>query len=170
MSKTLKLTFALSICLISACEDQDKISPGYYILNTEIQTGQSPKGFSFKDLEIISYPNPGNIKPDFLLSVHANETGDIIGPMLSQPDLENRFILIKKYDDLNSAQNHFDTLSTISTSPFQTFALDLKLFEIWQIQTNTGEMGKLLIIETRTEKINNTPFAEIKFKADKLSH
>jgi len=165
MNKVLKLSLIISICTFSACEDQDKIPPEFYILNTEIPSGQSPKGFSFKELKIISFPNSKNIMPEFLLSVHTNETGDILGPMLSHPGLENRFIFIKRFDDLNSAQNYFDTLSTISKSQYQTFAFDIKPHEIWQIKTNTGEIGKILLLETKAEKINNTPFAEIKFKA-----
>ena len=165
MNRELKLSLIVFICTVCACDDQNNILPEFYILSTEIPSGQSPKGFSFKEMSIISFPNSKNIIPDFLLSVHTNETGDILGPMLSQPNLENRFIFIKRFDDLNSAQNYFDTLSTISKSQYQTFAFDIKPHEIWQIKTNTGEIGKILLLETKAEKINNTPFAEIKFKA-----
>ncbi|MBN2664949.1 MAG: hypothetical protein JXR67_00450 [Bacteroidales bacterium] len=165
MNKLLKITLCISFCLISACEDHDKTPPEFYVLNTELSTGQLLKGFSFKDLKIITFPNSSNVIPDFILACHTNETGDIIGPMLSHPNLENRFIFLKSYDNITSAQNHFDTLSVIGINPFQTFALDIKPFEIWQIKTNSGETGILLILETRTETKNNTPFAEIKFKA-----
>jgi len=87
--------------------------------------------------------------------------------MLSQPDLENRFIFIKRLDDLNSAQNYFDTLSFVSKEQYQAFAFDIKPLEIWQIRTNSGEIGNILLLETKTEKVDNTPFAEIKFKAKK---
>lgn len=53
-------------------------------------------------------------------------------------------------------------------TPLQTFALDIKPFDVWQIKTNTGETGILLVLESRTETINNTPFAEIKFKVKKI--
>ena len=165
MSNKLKITCVICICLIGACEDHNETTAEFYILDTGISAGQSSNGFSFKEMKIMSYPFSDNNKPDFLLSVHTNETGDILGPMLSHPDLESRFVFIKKFDDLNSAQYSFDTLSTISSSPFQPIAFDLTPFEIWQVRTNTGEMGKLLIMETKTEKINNTPFAEIKLKA-----
>lgn len=168
MNKIHYLTLIILICIIGACEDHDKTPPDFYILNTEIPTGQLPNGFSFKEMNIISFPNSDNLKPDFLLLVHTNETGTFLGPMLSHPDLENRFIFRKNYDDMNSAQNYFDTLSIINKTPLQTFALDIKPFEVWQIKTSTGETGILLVLETRTETINNTLFAEIKFKAKKI--
>ena len=168
MRKLIRIPLFITICLIYACEDHDKTLPEFYVLNTELTTGQQPKGFSYKELNIITFPNSDNIIPEFILSCHTNETGDIIGPMLSHPNLENRFILLKSYDNLSSALNHYDTLSTRSINSYQSFALDIKPFDIWQIKTNSGETGILLVLETRTENKNNAPFAEIKFKAKKI--
>lgn len=168
MNKLLNLGLILLICIFCACEDHDKTPPDFFILNTELPAGQLPKGFSIKEMKIVSFPNPENVYPDFILLVHTNDAGDIIGPMLSHPDLNNRFIFRKSFDDLNSAQNYFDTLSILSQNPLQPFALDFKPFEVWQIKSATQESGIILVMETRTEKINNTPFAEIKFKARKL--
>jgi len=70
---------------------------------------------------------------------------------------------------LNSAQNYFDTLSVVNNLQYQTFALDIKPLEIWQIKTNSEEIGNILLLETETGKIDNTPFAEIKFKAKKYN-
>jgi hypothetical protein len=163
------LLLILLIYLFSACENHDYIPPEYFVLNSKVTLGQPVKGFYFEELKIINFPNSSNIIPDFLVLAHTNETGDVLGPMLSHPNIENRFILIKGYDDLTSAKNHFDTLSTISNKQFQPIAMDVKPFEIWEIKDNTGKMGFLLILETRTENINNTPFAEVKFKAKRLN-
>lgn len=163
-SKILVLYLVILIFIIGACEDHNKTSPDFYMLSTEIPAGQLPVGFSFKEMKIISFPDSDNLKPDFLLSVHTAETGAILGPMLSHPDLENRFTFRKNHKDLNSAQYYFDTLSIINETQLQTFAFDIKPFEVWQIKTNAGETGLLLVLETRTETINNTPFAEVKFK------
>jgi hypothetical protein len=168
MNKLLNLALVMLMCMISACEDHDKTQPDFYILSTQIPTGQLPKGFTFKEMKVISIPNSDNLKPDFVLAVHTNETGAVLGPMLSHLDLENRFILRKSCDDLNSAQNYFDTLSVLNETQLQTFAFDIKPFEVWQIKTNSEETGILLVLETRAETINNTPFAEIKFKAKKI--
>jgi hypothetical protein len=157
------------ICVISACEDHDKNPTDFYFLNTGLTSGHLTKGFSFSEMNIISPANSDIVKSDFILSVHTNETGVILGPMLSHPDLESRFIFRKSYNDSISAQNYFDTLSVINGPPFQTFAFDIKPYDVWQIKTNTGETGLLLILETRAETINNTPFAEIKFKAKKIT-
>jgi hypothetical protein len=165
MNKLISLGLIILAYIIGACEDHDKTLPDSYVLNTELSAGQHPKGFSFKEMKIISFPNSDNLNPDFILSVHINETGDILGPMLGDPELINRFIFRKKYDDLMSAQNYFDTLSVISEDPIQTFAFDIKPYEIWQINTNTGQTGIILVLESQAESINNTPTAEIKFKA-----
>jgi hypothetical protein len=165
MNKLLILGLIILACIIGACEDNDKTLPDSYLLNTELITGQHPKGFSFKEMKVISFPNSDNLNPDFILSVHTNETGDILGPMLGDPELASRFIFRKSYDDLNSAQNYYDTLSIISEDPLQTFAFDIKPFEVWQIKSNTGQTGIILILESKAESINSTPTAEIKFKA-----
>lgn len=165
MNKLLILELIILACIIAACEDHDKTPPDSYVLSTELPDGQLPKGFSFKKMKIISFPNSDNLNPDFILSVHTNETGDILGPMLGDPELTNRFIFRKRYDDQKSAQNYFDTLTVISKDPLQTFALDIKPYEVWQINSNTGQTGIILVLETQAESINNTPTAEIKFKA-----
>ncbi|MGB8489464.1 MAG: hypothetical protein WCE64_00250 [Bacteroidales bacterium] len=138
------------------------------ILNTDIQSGQLIKGFSFKKMNIIAIPNSENLIPDFIVACQMNEFGDISGPFLSHPNLENRFVLLKSYDNINSAQNNYDTLSTISNSPYQPFAFGIKPFDIWQIKTSSDEIGVILILEARSTKIGSSPFAEVKFKAKKI--
>lgn len=174
MKKTLILTFCTLVFLSYACEDKDNRDPEF-ILNTDIQSDQlisgfsfKISGFSFKKMNIIAFPNSENIIPDFIVACFMNEFGDISGPLLSHLNLENRFVLLNSYDNINSAQNNFDTISTISNGPYQTFALDIKPFEIWQIKTSTDEIGIILILEARSEKIGSSSFAEIKFKAKKI--
>ena len=167
MKKTLILTFCTLVFLSYACEDKDNRDPEF-ILNTNILSGQHISGFSFKKMNIIAFPNSENIIPDFIAFCLMNEFGDISGPSLSHQNLENRFVLLNSYDNINSAQNNFDTLSIISNSPYQPFALDIKPFEIWQIKTYSDEIGVILIVEARSEKIGSSSFAEIKFKAKKI--
>jgi hypothetical protein len=168
MRKTFNLLLVLVFFFTCACEDNNKATPEFFTLSTKMTYGQIPCGFSFNDLKIISVPFSDDNKPDFILSVHTNDFGDILGPMLSHPDLENRFIFVRQFNDLTQAQVCFDSISTVSSLPWQTFAYDLKPFGIWLVKTNSGEAGKLLILETRTDIINNAPFAEIKFKQEKI--
>ena len=167
MKKILMLFFCTSIFLIYACEDKDN-RDHEFILNTNIQSGQLISGFSFKKMNVIAFPNSENITPDFIVFCRMNEFGDISGPSLSHQNLENRFILLKSYDNINSAQNNFDTLSIISNSPYQPFAEDIKPFDLWQIKTYSDEIGLILILEARSEKIGSSSFAEVKFKAKKI--
>ena len=167
MKKIIILIFCSSIFINYACEDKDNKDPEF-ILNTNIQSGQLIRGFSFTKMNIIALPNSENLIPDFIVACQMNEFGDISGPFLSHPNLENRFVLLKSYDNINSAQNYYDTLSTISSSPYQPFALDIKPFEIFQIKTSSDEIGVILILEARSEKIGSSSFAEVKFKAKKI--
>jgi len=165
INRPLILNLIILGCIVGACEDHEKTLPDSYVLNTELNAEHHPTGFLFKEMKIISFPNSNNLNPEFVLSVHINDSGDILGPMLSDPGLTNRFIFRKKYDDQKSAQNYFDTLSVISKDPLQTFALDIKPYEVWQINTNTGQTGIILVLESQAASINNTPTAEIRFKA-----
>jgi hypothetical protein len=167
MKKTFNLIIFTLVFLAYACEDKENRDPEY-ILNTDIPNSQLFSGFSFTKMNIITFPNSENIIPDFIVASFMNDIGDISGPFLSHPNLENRFILLNSYDNAKSAQNYFDTLATINNYPHQTFALDIKPFEIWQIKTSTDEVGIILIIEARAEKIGSSAFAEIKFKAKKI--
>jgi hypothetical protein len=165
MNRLFILKLVILCSIVGACEDHEKSLPDSYVLNSKLNAEQHPTGFSFKEMRIISFPNSNNLNPDFMLSVHENDPGDILGPMLVDPVLTNRFIFRKKYDDQMSAQNYFDTLSLISDDSPQTFALDIKPYEIWQINTNTGQTGIILVLESQAASINNTPTAEIRFKA-----
>ena len=98
-----------------------------------------------------------------------NETGTVLGPYLSQQDLESRFILSNTFMDYNSAKSYFDTLTTFKNKTLEQSAFGIKPNQIWIIKTNKGDFGKILIIEAKAEIVeNNTPFAEIKFKAEKI--
>jgi len=167
MKKPLILILCLLVFLAYACENKENQEPEF-ILNTDIPDGQLYSGFSFEKMKIITGPNSENIIPDFLVACLMNDLGEISGPFLSHPNLESRFVLLNSYDNLNSAKNNFDTLSTISNQPPTTFALDIKPFEIWQIKTSTDDVSLILIIEAKAEKIGSSAFAEIKFKARKI--
>ncbi len=120
-------------------------------------------------MDIITYPNLENFIPDFIVGCFINEVGVITkGPFLTYQNSEDRFVLINSYDNRISAQNHFDTILTISSKPYQTFTSDIKAFEIWQIKTSTDEIGVILVLEARAENIEGSGFAEIKFKAKKF--
>lgn len=168
MKKLIILSFCLLIFIAQSCEDKEKQEPEF-ILNTNIPDGQLYSGFSFEKMKIITGPNPENIIPDFLVACHMNDLGEISKPFLSHPNLESRFVMLNSYDNLSTAKNVFDTLSTISNQPPTTFALDIKPFQIWQVKTTTDEIGLIIIIEAKAEKINSSAFAEIKFKARKIT-
>ncbi len=128
MKRPLILILCLLIFITQACEDKEKQEPEI-ILNTNIPDGQLYSGFSFEKMRIITGPNSENTIPDFLVACLMNDLGEISTPFLSHPNLESRFVLLNSYDNLNSANNNFDTLSTISNQLPTTFALNIKPFQ-----------------------------------------
>jgi hypothetical protein len=164
MKYFLILIFCTLVFLTYSCENKDNRDPEY-ILNTNIHSGQLISGFSFKKMDIIAFPNSESIIPDFIVACQINEFGEISGPFLSHQNLENRFVLLNSYDNINSARDAFDNLPTLSNSPYQPLALDIKPFDVWQIKTSSNETGVILILEASSEKIGSSLFAEVKFKA-----
>lgn len=166
MKTQFKLLIGLLIVLTS-CEGDNNIKSEFYTLNTKVTSNIF--GFSFESLSIIDYPNKQNTKPDFIVLAQMNETATVLSPFLSQQDLESRFILSNNFNDYNSAKSYFDTLKTVENKTLEQFALGIRPNQVWVIKTNKGDFGKILVVETKAEIVeNNTPFAEIKFKAERI--
>jgi hypothetical protein len=169
MKKILNLILCASVFLALACEDKEKTDPEF-TLDNDINDNHLGKGFSFSKMGVINLPNSENLIPDFIVACLMDENGNLQGgPFLSHPNLEGRFVFIKDYDNKISAQNHFDTISTISSRPYDIFASNLKPNELWQIKTSTEDIGIILIMEARNENVQGEGYAEIKFKAKKLN-
>ena len=167
--KTQFKIFLLGLLIIlTSCEGDENSTPEFYTLNTKVASNIF-NGFSFESLNIIDYPNKQNTKPDFIVLTQMNETGTVLAPYLSQQNLESRFVLSNTFIDYNSAKSYFDTLTTVKNKTLEQFAFGIKPNQIWIIKTNKGDFGKILIVEAKAEIVeNNTPFAEIKFKAEKI--
>jgi len=167
--KTQFKTLLLGLLIVlTSCESDDNSKSEFYTLNTTV-TSNIFKGFSFESLNIINYPNKQNTKPDFIVLAQMNQTGTVLSPFLSQQDLESRFILSNTFSDYNSAKSYFDTLAIVENKTLEQSAFNIKPNQVWVIKTNNGDFGKILIVETKTETVeNNTPFAEIKFKAERI--
>jgi hypothetical protein len=154
------------ILVFTSCEGDDILRTEFFVLNTTV-TSNVFKGFSFKSLNIIDYPNKQNTIPDFIVLAQTNQTGTVLFPFLSQLDLENRFILSKDFSDYQNAKIYFDTLKTVGNNVLEQVAYEIKPNQIWIVKTENSDFGKILIVETKIGKVeNDTPFAEIKFKAE----
>ncbi len=171
MKTKIKLIILTILLLNISCKKEDSsVDEGLtiFILDSKIENNKG-KGFLFESLKIIDYPNSDNIKPDFSVLAQTNDTGYVIGPFLSNPDMTKIFKLTREFSNLDSAQSFFNSYAHSTDTIYNQFALNIQPFQIWTIKTNTGDNGKILVIETKGEEINNTPFAEIKFKADRLN-
>ena len=164
MRTNIKVLFIALLLIWTSCDKENKLLTNEFTLDSSTH-----KGFQFENLDIIDFPNSNDIKPDFIVLAQTSDNGDVLSQFLSQPDLENRFILSEEFDNFESAQAYFDSYSTPENKPFQQFALNVKPNQIWLIKTNTGEFGKILIISTEFNNIDNKPFAKTTFKADNLN-
>ena len=167
--KTQFKIFLIGLLLVfTSCEGDDNLRTELFVLNTTV-TSNIFKGFSFESLNIINYPNKQNTIPDFIVLAQTNQTGTVLFPFLSQQNLESRFVLSNTFSDFTSAKLYFDTLTTVGNKALEQVAYEIKPNQVWIIKTNKGDFGKILIVETKIEIVeNNTPFAEIKFKAEKI--
>jgi len=166
MKKILKLILCASIFLSFGCNDKENTAVEFTLTND--LSSQIFHGFSFRKMDTITFPNSENIIPDLMVVYLINDFGDISGPFLSHQNAENRFALIGTFENRISAQDCFDTISCSNNSAYQSFTPEIKPYEIWQVKTTTEEVGVILILEARVEKIGSGGIAEMKFKAKKF--
>lgn len=128
------------------------------------------KGFNFDNNQVVDYPNTNGIEPDFMVFAQTNDTGYVLGPFLSTPDLKQSFALTKSFTVLDSAKLFYDSYASNADSIFEINALNIKPFQIWTSRYNDGLKGKLLILKSKGDTLeNNTPYAELEFFANKLN-
>lgn len=165
MRTNIKILFIALLLIWTSCAKENN-SPA-----TEFTLASGTfHGFLFENMEIIYFPySATTTPPDFNVFAQTNDQGNILGPYLAHIGSENRFILSKEFDDIESAQTYFDSYSTPETTPLQPFALNVKPNQIWLIKTHSESYGKILIISTDFNNIDNEPFAQITFKADNLN-
>ncbi len=164
MRTIIKLLFIALFLIWTSCDKEKTLPTNEFTLDSEMH-----KGFQFESLNIIDFPNSSDLKPDFIVLAQTSDNGDVLSPFLSQPDLENRFILSDEFDSFESAEAYFDSYSTPEIKPFQQFALNVKPNQIWLIKTNSGKFGKILTISTEFNNIDNKLFAKATFKAENLN-
>ena len=164
----------LSCLIILTCCDKEKVNDGgIFKLNSSVE-GAAPnfriRGFSFETMRIITYPNPRNQEPDFLVMAHTDETGKVLSPFLSSFDLGKiRFAKIDEFENYEAAFQRFNDFTLEDDYTFDIFALPVQPNQIWLIKMSTEKFGIILVKSTLFyEKENNTPFAEISFQAKKL--
>ena len=104
-----------------------------------------------------------------MVLAQTSEIGNVLSPFLSNPNLENRFLLIEEFNDYETAIDYFNGNTVYNNEPLQQFALNIVPNQIWLIKTNSGQFGKLLTIKTKVDVIDdNKPFAELEFKIAKI--
>ena len=166
MKTLFNFLFYLTLFILISCREQDDPTLyGSYKLNSSIPC----RGFQFSNLRIINcLIEPISFKPDFIVLAQV-DNNEVIGPFLANLNGENVFYSPAKFNDLESAQKYFDNYKLPEEKYLEPAALNIKPFQIWVIKTNYGGFGKILITFAKGDTIeNNTPFAEIEFKAERM--
>jgi hypothetical protein len=158
----MKNGFFLFICLIilTSC-NKDKVKDN----DIFTLTSEDMKGFSFESLKIIR----DFTQVDFLVLAYQDETGKLISPFLSAPNLESRFALIDDFEDDEIAFQSFESFEIEDDYSFDILAVPVRTNQIWLIKTKTEKYGIILVTGSSFyEKKNGTPYAEISFRAKKI--
>jgi hypothetical protein len=157
-------TSFLLLFQIAGCKESNEVPSKIITIDSSIDNGY--KGFHFETGKTITYPNSDNIKPDFSVLVQIEQTGFIVGPFLSNPDLTSIFALTATFTDKEQADDFFDNYTVASATNYDPVALNLEPYQVWTIKTNHGEYAKLLVLDTDKVMDINNPFAEVTFRWD----
>jgi len=166
------LFFVFIVIVINACNNSAE-SPilqinGKTNINTYVD-GFQISGFSFSKAATIVYPNSQNIIPDIVALVHIVD-GNVVGVFFdSGKSLKPSFKLIKQFNNIDSAQTFFNTLSEIQDTNFEILAIPVKANQIWGVKTVDDKYGKILILNSYAFEDNSDPsssrlYGEARFK------
>ncbi|MBW6484468.1 MAG: hypothetical protein K0B10_15615 [Vicingaceae bacterium] len=157
----ISIIFALSV----SCEkDNNKPLDEFTLKSTDYN------GFLFETLKIIPFPNANNLLPDVLVAPHTIENGDVISPFLLHPDIEERkFFLSAEFENITNALESYESFELPNDYQLQQFAFNVKPFQIWLVKTNSENFGVVLIKNTEYNNNNDSPYAEVTFKAKKIN-
>ena len=162
MKTKIFIFFCLTI-LTSCDKDKEKENDFFTLKSDEM------KGFSFESLKLISFPNSANRMPDFIVIAYTDETGKIISPSLTSPDLERKFALVDDFENFEIALQSFESFETEDNYVFDMFALPIRPNQIWLFKIGIEKYGIILITSSNFyEKNGRTPYADVSFKVKKI--
>lgn len=159
----------LIIAIFSACTADINNNSTPNILNQFSISSKQETGFSFDAMTTVN-DTLNTAVTDFTVLPQLNDSGKLVLPILVQLQLKSNFILSKQFDNLNDAQKYFDSYTAFSenASNFSIYGLTVKPYQVWIVRTNLNKYGKILILTSTTNYLNNSPYAEITFKAELL--
>ena len=164
MNMKTRILFGLFLMILISCAKEENKPSDEFTLKSSQYTG-----FVFEDLQIISFPNTDNLKPDFLVSAQTVENGTVVSPFLSHPALETRFFLSDTFENYENALASYNNFIIPENIQLEQFALNIKPNQIWLIKTNTEKFGVILIKSAAFNNNNDTPYAETTFKAKNIN-
>ena len=100
---------------------------------------------------------------------HQDETGKVVSPFFSSPNLERKFALIDNFENYEIAFQSFESFKLEDNYIFDKFALPVQPNQIWLVKTGTEKYGIILVTSSVFyEKKDKTSYAEVSFKAKKI--
>jgi len=160
MTMKTKILFVIFLVVLVSCDKENSKPSDEFTLKSNQYTG-----FSFEKLNVIDFPFNQNLKPDFLVSPHILENGDVVSPFFFHPDLESRFFLSGSFENYENALTEYNSFVIPDNYQFEQFAFGVQPNQIWLIETNRAKFGVILIKSAEFNNYNDTPYAETTFKA-----
>jgi hypothetical protein len=137
------LAIVAGICF--SCEKKhDPTYGGEFILSSELlQSGQSYSyyGFTFEDGKIAVYPPNSSKQPD-LAAIYNDFNQDVTLQSSNQIDA---FYKNGEFQNAAEAESFYNGYTEVTASNFQAQALDVKVNQVWTVQTASGKFAKIWI-------------------------
>lgn len=162
--KTRKKCMFLVVAILCIACNEDNI-PSEYSLSSS-----KDNGFSFDRMNVVNNQIASQIYTDFIVVAGLNETGEFTSPFFTQLEFKTYFVLSKQFDNLQSAQQYFDSYTKMSEneSYFDISALPVQPYQIWIVKTQSNTYGKILILSTINYSSNHSTYCTVRFKAEIL--
>jgi len=156
--------YFFSFIILTSCDKDPVKDKDIFTL-----TSKDRKGFKIESLKIIDYSKTPKKMPDFFVFAITTNAGDIVSPGLSNPFLENIFVLIDNFENYETAFQYFSSFELKDDYIFEKIAAPVLPNQIWLIKAGTNKFGIFLITKTQYYEDNDkSPYAEVSFKAKKI--
>lgn len=167
MTRILALLVGLLFVLPSCKEEEEKPAySGEIILSSErLPSGNDfvYYGFSFETGKVSTYSITSSVRPDLTVN-HVSLGGQITSVYLEGSDEDDAFFQNGEFESGTGAQAWFDNYTDVLAEDFIPLALELKVNQVWTIQTAGKRYAKILIKEITTQTGSQSDFANVKLQ------
>jgi len=161
MRKVYYYLFIVTVIFGSCSKDEDKQKiEGEVILSSEkVKQGSEYNtiGFSFEKGENVPYPITTDAIPDLVVT-HFVDLEDNLIVTFTSPNNQEAFYLNQTFSSASEAQTWYDNYYEAIESGYVSLANEIKINQVWTVQTINKKYAKLLI--KKIQLLNDSPVAD----------